>query len=268
MTLQAEDVVSTVAPYDMVRKMRASVLVLGPMLARMGKSTISLPGGCAIGDRPIDLHLKALEAMGAEIELAAGYVKASAPKGRLPGGDFSFPVVSVGATENAVMAAVLGNGRTQLLKRGARARDRRSLQPARRHGREDQGNRLVARSPSMESRGFTARNMRSCPIASRRGAILRGRNDRRLARPYRRAPEEMQATLNGVVAMRADDRVPQPRSRSARTAASSRWRCQRAVPGLRDGHAGAVHGDALPRRAATASSRKRSSRTATCTCPS
>jgi UDP-N-acetylglucosamine 1-carboxyvinyltransferase len=114
MTLQADEIVSTIAPYDMVRKMRASVLVLGPMLARMGEATVSLPGGCAIGDRPIDLHLKALEAMGAEIELAAGYVKASAPKGRLSGGDFSFPVVSVGATENAVMAAVLGKGRTQL----------------------------------------------------------------------------------------------------------------------------------------------------------
>ena len=114
MTLQADDIVSTVAPYDMVRKMRASILVLGPMLARMGESTVSLPGGCAIGDRPIDLHLKALEAMGAEIELAAGYVKAVAPKGRLAGGDFSFPVVSVGATENALMAAVLAKGKTQL----------------------------------------------------------------------------------------------------------------------------------------------------------
>ncbi len=114
MTLTADDIVSTVAPYDMVRKMRASILVLGPMLARRGESTVSLPGGCAIGDRPIDLHLKALEAMGAEIELAAGYVKASAPKGKLPGGDFSFPVVSVGATENALMAAVLATGKTQL----------------------------------------------------------------------------------------------------------------------------------------------------------
>jgi UDP-N-acetylglucosamine 1-carboxyvinyltransferase len=114
MTLRAKDIVSTVAPYDMVRKMRASILVLGPMLARMGESTVSLPGGCAIGDRPIDLHLKALEAMGAEIELAAGYVKATAPKGRLSGGEFSFPVVSVGATENALMAAVLASGRTTL----------------------------------------------------------------------------------------------------------------------------------------------------------
>ena len=114
MTLQASDLASTVAPYDMVRKMRASVLVLGPMLARAGEATVSLPGGCAIGDRPIDLHLKALECMGADIELTAGYVKASAPKGRLAGGDFSFPIVSVGATENAVMAAVLATGRTQL----------------------------------------------------------------------------------------------------------------------------------------------------------
>ena len=114
MTLRADDIASTVAPYDMVRKMRASVLVLGPMLARAGEATVSLPGGCAIGDRPIDLHLKALECMGAEIELAAGYVKATAPGGRLPGGDYSFPVVSVGATENAVMAAVLATGRTEL----------------------------------------------------------------------------------------------------------------------------------------------------------
>src|SRR4028119_1673721 len=114
MTRQAGDIASTVAPYDMVRKMRASILVLGPMLARAGESTVSLPGGCAIGDRPIDLHLQALEAMGAEIELAAGYVKATAPKGRISGGDFSFPVVSVGATENALMAAVTATGRTQL----------------------------------------------------------------------------------------------------------------------------------------------------------
>ena len=114
MTLTADDIISTVAPYDMVRKMRASILVLGPMLARMGESTVSLPGGCAIGDRPIDLHLKALEALGAEIEIAAGYVKATAPKGRLTGGEFSFPVVSVGATENALMAAVLASVRTQL----------------------------------------------------------------------------------------------------------------------------------------------------------
>ena len=110
MTLQATRLTSTVAPYDLVRKMRASILVLGPMLARAGEATVSLPGGCAIGNRPIDLHLKVLEAFGATIELAAGYVRAHAPDGGLPGGDYTFPVVSVGATENALMAAVLASG--------------------------------------------------------------------------------------------------------------------------------------------------------------
>jgi len=114
MTLQATRLTSTVAPYDLVRKMRASILVLGPLLARAGEATVSLPGGCAIGNRPIDLHLKALEALGAQIELAAGYVRAFAPDGGLSGGRYSFPVVSVGATENALMAAVLAKGKSTL----------------------------------------------------------------------------------------------------------------------------------------------------------
>ena len=109
MTIRANRITSTVAPYDIVRKMRASILVLGPLVARAGEATVSLPGGCAIGNRPIDLHLKALEHLGAEIELAAGYVKATA-KGGLSGGRYVFPMVSVGATENAVMAAVLARG--------------------------------------------------------------------------------------------------------------------------------------------------------------
>jgi UDP-N-acetylglucosamine 1-carboxyvinyltransferase len=114
LTVRASRLTSTVAPYDIVRKMRASILVLGPLLGREGEATVSLPGGCAIGNRPIDLHLKALEAMGAEIELAAGYVKATAPGGRLPGGRYRFPVVSVGATENALMAAATARGTTVL----------------------------------------------------------------------------------------------------------------------------------------------------------
>ena len=114
MSLEATRVTSSTAPYDLVRKMRASILVLGPMLARAGEAKVSLPGGCAIGNRPIDLHLKALEALGATIELAAGYVRAIAPDGGLPGGRFSFPVVSVGATENALMAAVLASGKSTL----------------------------------------------------------------------------------------------------------------------------------------------------------
>ena len=112
MTARAGNITSTTAPYDIVRKMRASILVLGPLLAREGQATVSLPGGCAIGNRPIDLHLKALEALGAEIEMTAGYVKATAPKGGLRGGRIVFPMVSVGATENALMASVLAKGET------------------------------------------------------------------------------------------------------------------------------------------------------------
>ena len=89
------------------------------MLARMGEATVSMPGGCAIGNRPIDLHLKVLEAMGAQIEMAAGYVRALAPDGGLPGGEFDFPVVSVGATENALMAAATASG-TMRLRNAAR----------------------------------------------------------------------------------------------------------------------------------------------------
>ena len=107
-----------VAHYDIVRKMRASILVLGPMLARHGHAVVSLPGGCAIGARPVDLHLKALEAMGAELELKEGYVHAQAPGG-LKGGVVDFPFVSVGATENALMAATLAKG-TTILKNAAK----------------------------------------------------------------------------------------------------------------------------------------------------
>jgi UDP-N-acetylglucosamine 1-carboxyvinyltransferase len=110
MTARATTITATIAPYDIVRKMRASILVLGPLLARTGEASVSLPGGCAIGNRPIDLHLKALEAFGAEMEMSSGYVKAKAPGGRLPGGRINFPVVSVGATENALMAASRAKG--------------------------------------------------------------------------------------------------------------------------------------------------------------
>ncbi|WP_394648511.1 UDP-N-acetylglucosamine 1-carboxyvinyltransferase [uncultured Sphingomonas sp.] len=114
MTIRAGQLTSTEAPYDIVRKMRASILVLGPILARAGQARVSLPGGCAIGNRPIDLHLKALEAIGATLEMSAGYVTATAPGGRLSGGRYAFPVVSVGATENVVMAAVTAKGSSRI----------------------------------------------------------------------------------------------------------------------------------------------------------
>jgi len=114
----AAELTSTFAPYDLVRQMRASFNVLGPLLARTGNAKVSLPGGCTIGARPVDLHLMALSAMGAAIELEEGYVSATAPRG-LRGAEIEFPFVSVGATEHALLAAVLANGVT-VLKRAAR----------------------------------------------------------------------------------------------------------------------------------------------------
>jgi len=101
------------APYDLVKTMRASILVLGPLLARHGKAAVSFPGGCAIGSRPVDLHIQALEAMGATISIEGGYLVAEAPQG-LVGTEFTFDVVTVGGTENAVMAASLATGTTVL----------------------------------------------------------------------------------------------------------------------------------------------------------
>ena len=106
------NIVNCEAPYDLVRTMRASVLVLGPLVARMGQARVSLPGGCAIGARPINLHLKALEAMGAEIDLKEGYVEARAK--RLKGARIYFDISTVGGTENILMAAALAKGTTRL----------------------------------------------------------------------------------------------------------------------------------------------------------
>ena len=113
MKMHAPKLSELTAPYDLVRKMRASFNVLGPLLAREHKAKVSLPGGCAIGARPVDLHLKALESLGAKIKLDEGYVIASA-KGGLQGAEITFPFVTVGATEHAMLAAVLANGETIL----------------------------------------------------------------------------------------------------------------------------------------------------------
>jgi UDP-N-acetylglucosamine 1-carboxyvinyltransferase len=111
--LHAPEITSGFAPYDLVRQMRASFNVLGPLIARTGQAKVSLPGGCTIGARPVDLHLQALEALGAKIDLHEGYVYAQAPRG-LKGAEITFPFVSVGATEHAMLAAVLADGVTQI----------------------------------------------------------------------------------------------------------------------------------------------------------
>ena len=118
-TLHTPSITNIIAPYDLVRTMRASILVLGPLLAREGRAKISLPGGCAIGARPVDMHLAAMEALGASITLEEGYVIAEAPKGGLVGAEIVFDKVSVGATENAVMAATLARG-TTVIRNAAR----------------------------------------------------------------------------------------------------------------------------------------------------
>ncbi|WP_121634134.1 UDP-N-acetylglucosamine 1-carboxyvinyltransferase [Tropicibacter alexandrii] len=119
LAMSSHGLTSQRAEYDIVRKMRASILVLGPLLARFGQAEVSLPGGCAIGARPVDLHLKAMEALGAEMDLRDGYVHAKAPSGGLRGGVIDFPLVSVGATENALMAATLAKG-TTVIRNAAR----------------------------------------------------------------------------------------------------------------------------------------------------
>ena len=113
LVVDAARITSRHADYEIVRRMRASFNVLGPLLAREGGAVVSLPGGCTIGARPVDLHIAALEALGARIELRDGYVHASAPRG-LRGAEIEFPFVSVGATENALMAATLARGTTRL----------------------------------------------------------------------------------------------------------------------------------------------------------
>ena len=110
--LEPNNNISTHADYELVRKMRASVLVLGPLLARFGEAEVSLPGGCAIGSRPIDIHISALIKMGARIDIQDGYIQAKVTEGRLVGADITFPKVSVGATENIIMAASLAKGKT------------------------------------------------------------------------------------------------------------------------------------------------------------
>lgn len=112
--VDANTIKTLVAPYDLVKTMRASILVLGPMLARFGKAEVALPGGCAIGSRPVDLHVRGLQAMGADIKIEDGYIKAEIPSAGLHGTTFMFDTVSVTGTENLIMAAALARGKTIL----------------------------------------------------------------------------------------------------------------------------------------------------------
>ncbi|MFD2273805.1 UDP-N-acetylglucosamine 1-carboxyvinyltransferase [Undibacterium arcticum] len=137
--LQGNAIDKLEAPYELVKTMRAAILVLGPMLARFGEAKVSLPGGCAIGSRPVDQHIKGLQALGAEITIEAGYIHAKAKK--LKGTRIVTDMITVTGTENLLMAATLAEGETILEKRRARAGSDRPGQSAGRHGRQDRRHR-------------------------------------------------------------------------------------------------------------------------------
>ncbi len=169
MKLQARQITSVFASYDMVRKMRASFQVLAPLLARQGEAKVSLPGGCAIGARPVELHLSALQAMGAKIDLAEGYVTATAPGG-LKGAEIVFPFVSVGATETAMMAASLAKGVTKIVN------------AAREPEISDLGNCLIAMGAQISGLGSSEITIEG--VASLHGADYRVMPDRIEAGTY------------------------------------------------------------------------------------
>ena len=168
--LTAPEIVDTTAPYEMVARMRASFWVLAPLVARCGKAKVSLPGGCAIGTRPVDLHLTTLEALGAEIELEGGYVIARAPRG-LTGNKINLSKVSVGATHNALMAAVLARGET-LIENAAREPEVVDLANCLiRMGARIEGARHARRCGSRDARRCIAPSIPSFPTASRRAPM-------------------------------------------------------------------------------------------------
>ena len=241
------------APYDLVRKMRASVLVLGPLVARCGRARVSLPGGCAIGTRPVDLHIKGLQRLGAEVELSEGYIEARAPKG-LRGAEIVFPSVSVGATENLLMAASLAEGETVLIN------------AAREPEITDLAQCLVAMGArDRRHRHATVCVIRGVPAAARRapfdhprpdrdrhlhdgrgGDRRRGAAGRRPPRPCRGGRARPRDGRVSTSARPADGHHGAPAQRPARR----RRRHDRALPGLSDRSAGADHGADDDRRTA------------------
>ena len=164
--ISAKHIVDTTAPYELVSKMRASFWVLAPLVARMGEAKVSMPGGCAIGTRPVDLLIMALEELGAEIEIEGGYVIARAKNG-LRGGEIEFPKVTVGGTHTALMAAALAQRHHRDRERRARARDRRRRRLPQQDGRQDHRRRHLAHRGRGRGANCTARATRCCPTASR-----------------------------------------------------------------------------------------------------
>ncbi len=166
-TIDAGKAANNVARYDLVRKMRAGILVLGPLVARFGSARVSLPGGCAIGARPVDLHLKVLDALGATVGVEGGYIIAKVSGGRLKGGRIVLPLPSVGATETAMMAATLAQGETEILNAAREPEIADLALCLDRHGRQDRRRRHASHAGRRVSTTSAAPAITSSPTASR-----------------------------------------------------------------------------------------------------
>ena len=182
-TLNASKVTNLIAPYEMVKTMRASILVLGPLVARFGEAKVSLPGGCAIGARPVDQHIKGLQAMGAEINIEHGFIEARAK--RLKGARIITDMITVTGTENLLMAAVLAEGETVIENAAREPEVSRPRASARQDGREDRRDRLgPARDPRRREAAWRAAFGRAGPYRSGHVPVRRrGHGRRRDAAP-------------------------------------------------------------------------------------
>ena len=219
--LSAREITSTTAPYDLVRKMRASFLVLGPLVARCGAARVSLPGGDEIGVRPVDLHIKGLQRLGAEVELSGGYIEARAPNG-LKGAEITFPSVSVGATETPADGGGAGGRRERADQRRARARDHRPRQLPQRDGRADRRHRHrpadrarrrqpARRPPHGDPRPYRDRNLCDGGGRSRRARSIwpaRGSTISKRSPGFsKRADIRMHEADGGILVRRSNGRI-------------------------------------------------------------
>ena len=221
LSLRAGDIRSTTAPYELVCRMRASILVLGPLLARAGCATVSLPGGCAIGSRPVDMHIDGLIRLGAEVVLEDGNIRART-RGRLSGAEIRLPFASVGATENLMMAATLADGETIDPQRRARARGRRPRPLSRRDGRGDRRYRQRRAGDSRQAGAFRHRARRGGRSGSKPAPM-------RWPRPWSAATSSSPARLRRRCA-RCSTISPRPVSPSARRRAGSGCRATAGPP--------------------------------------
>ncbi len=267
LTIEARNITDAEAPYELVRTMRASILTLGPLVARLGHARVSLPGGCAIGARPVDLHIKALEQMGAEISTEHGYVTARVPGGRLRGADIHFEKITVTGTENILMAAALAEGETRL-ENSAREPEVTDLVEL----LIKMGARIEGAGTStlvVQRRGAARRRVAHDYSRPHRGRDVRG--GRRHYRRRHRGHRLQSGTFQGGARQALRDGRGH-RGRGHRSAAGTGSqkadggeRHNRGISGLCHRHAGTTHGAGNTGTGRVRVSPRRFSRTASCT---